>query len=167
MDYITRIPSPLGKILLASDGAALIGLWFEGQMHEGYRLSPAPAEAEVPVFREARRWLEQYLNGAVPDFTPPLAPRGSSFQLRVWSLLRDIPYGQTLTYGDLARQLSCPSARAVGGAVGKNPISLMIPCHRVLGAGGRLTGYAGGLLRKEALLRLEGILPAGEQEGRP
>lgn len=160
MDFITHIPSPLGAITLASDSTALTGLWFDGQKHEGCRLSPAPVEADLPVFQDARRWLDCYFAGGIPDFTPPLRPRGTDFQQRVWALLREIPYGSTLTYGELAGLLSCPSARAVGGAVGRNPISLLIPCHRVLGADGRLTGYAGGLWRKEALLRLEGILPS-------
>ena len=158
MDVITHIPSPLGTITLASDGSSLIGLWFEGQKHDCYRLSPDALAAELPVFAETRRWLDCYFAGGVPDFSPPLAPRGTDFQQWVWSLLREIPYGATVSYGDLAARLGCPSARAVGQAVGRNPISLLIPCHRVLGAGGRLTGYAGGLWRKEALLRLEGIL---------
>ena len=158
MDVITHIPSPLGTITLASDGSSLIGLWFEGQKHACCRLSPTPVEAELPIFAETRRWLDCYFAGGVPDFTPPLAPRGTAFQQRVWALLRQIPYGATVSYGDLAARLGCHSARAVGQAVGRNPISLLIPCHRVLGAGGRLTGYAGGLWRKEALLRLEGIL---------
>ena len=163
MDVITYIPSPLGTITLASDGAALIGLWFEGQKHDCCHLSPDAVEAEAPVFADTRRWLDCYFAGDVPDFTPPLAPRGTAFQQRVWALLRQIPYGATVSYGDLAARLGCPSARAVGQAVGRNPISLLIPCHRVLGAGGRLTGYAGGLWRKEALLRLEGLLPGEDR----
>ena len=166
MDVITHIPSPLGTITLASDGAALIGLWFEGQKHDLAGLSPTPVEAELPVFAETRRWLDCYFSGGIPDFTPPLAPRGTDFQQRVWVLLCQIPYGATVSYGELAARLGCPSPRAVGQSVGRNPISLLIPCHRVLGAGGRLTGYAGGLRRKEALLRLEGILSKEESSCR-
>lgn len=166
MDVITHIPSPLGTITLASDGAALIGLWFEGQKHDCCRLSPDAVEAEAPVFVDTRRWLDCYFSGGIPDFTPPLAPRGTDFQQRVWVLLCQIPYGATVSYGELAARLGCPSPRAVGQAVGRNPISLLIPCHRVQGAGGRLTGYAGGLRRKEALLRLEGILSKEESSCR-
>lgn len=164
MDYIATADTPLGEALLASDGRALTGLWFRGQKHEGAGLSPEAEARELPVFAEARRWLASYFSGREPDFTPPLAPRGSAFQKRVWDRLRRIPWGQTLSYGDLARELGCASARAVGQAVGRNPISLLTPCHRVLGAGSRLTGYAGGLWRKEALLHLEGALPGKEAQ---
>jgi methylated-DNA-[protein]-cysteine S-methyltransferase len=164
MDYIATADTPLGEALLASDGRALTGLWFRGQKHKGAGLSPEAEARELPVFAEARRWLASYFSGREPDFTPPLAPRGSAFQKRVWDRLRRIPWGQTLSYGDLARELGCASARAVGQAVGRNPISLLIPCHRVLGAGSRLTGYAGGLWRKEALLHLEGALPGKEEQ---
>ena len=159
MDYTYHAESPLGGITLASDGRALTGLWFDGQKHFAETLAPDHADKLLPVFEETLRWLDQYFSSIYPDFTPPLAPRGTAFQQRVWALLREIPYGATVSYGDLAARLGCPSARAVGQAVGRNPISLLIPCHRVLGAGGRLTGYAGGLWRKEALLRLEGLLP--------
>ena len=159
MDYTCSYDSPLGPITLAGDGEALIGLWFDGQKHFAHSLSPAFEEKSLPVFEEARRWLELYFAGQVPDFTPKLAPRGTAFQQAVWQKLGTIPYGKTSTYGELARALNCASARAVGGAVGRNPISLLIPCHRVLGAGGRLTGYAGGLSRKQWLLALEGIEP--------
>ena len=162
MDYIAAAETPLGPVLLASDGEALIGLWFRGQAHENAGLSSVAEARELTVFDETRRWLASYFSGREPDFTPPLAPRGSAFQKRVWGRLLRIPRGQTLSYGDLARELGCASARAVGQAVGRNPISLLIPCHRVLGAGNRLTGYAGGLWRKEALLHLEGAL-AGEE----
>ena len=159
MDYTCSYDSPLGPITLAGDGEALIGLWFNGQKHFAHRLSPAFEEKSLPVFEEARRWLELYFAGQVPSFTPKLAPRGTAFQQAVWQKLGAIPYGKTSTYGELARTLNCASARAVGGAVGLNPISLLIPCHRVLGTGGRLTGYAGGLSRKQWLLALEGIEP--------
>lgn len=163
MDYFSTVETPLGPVLLASDGQALTGLWFLGQRHEGSGLSPETEERDLPVFDETRRWLALYFAGREPDIAPPLAPRGTDFQKRVWALLRQIPRGQTCSYGELARRLGCASARAVGQAVGRNPISLLIPCHRVLGAGGRLTGYAGGLWRKEALLRLEGALPEKEE----
>ncbi len=158
MDLLKHCSSPLGEITLACDGAGLTGLWFEGQAHYACGLSPAWEEGQHPLLEAAQRWLELYFAGEKPDFLPPLVPRGSAFQQAVWRELLTVPYGETLTYGALSKRLGCPSARAVGGAVGRNPISLLIPCHRVLGAGGRLTGYAGGLWRKEALLRLEGIL---------
>ena len=162
MDYVAAAETPLGPVLLASDGEALIGLWFRGQAHENAGLSSVAEARELTVFDETRLWLETYFAGLEPDFCPPLAPRGTAFQRRVWAELRQIPYGEVTSYGDLARELGCASARAVGQAVGRNPISLLIPCHRVLGAGKRLTGYAGGLWRKEALLRLEGALPEKE-----
>jgi len=155
MDYIYFYDSPLGGILLASDGEALTGLWFEGQKYYAEGLSPEHAEKPLPVFEACERWLELYFNGQAPDFTPALAPRGTAFQKRVWDILLTIPYGQTLSYGDIAEKLGGTSARAVGSAVGRNPISLVIPCHRVLGADGSLTGYAGGIDRKRRLLELE------------
>lgn len=149
--------SPLGQILLAARGEALAGLWFRGQKYEGAgldRLPAAPEEGEEAALDAAYRWLDRYFAGARPDGEPPLAPLGTPFQQKVWAALRRIPYGETLSYGELARRLGS-SPRAVGAAVGRNPISLLIPCHRVLGAGGSLTGYAGGLERKKALLALE------------
>lgn len=157
MDYTFSYASPLGPMTLASDGEALIGLWFDGQKYDAATLSPARGEKALPVFEETARWLDLYFSGQTPDFTPKLAPRGTAFQQAVWTGLASIPYGQTTTYGEMARRLGCPSARAVGGAVGRNPIFVILPCHRVLGAGGRLTGYAGGLEKKKALLALEGI----------
>ncbi len=157
MEYTDRYPSPLGEILLASDGAALTGLWFEGQKYAARTLDNEQMACPLPVFALTKAWLDAYFSGKQPDFTVPVNPKGSAFQKRVWEQLLTIPYGQVITYGALAADLGCPSARAVGGAVGKNPISLLIPCHRVVGAGGRLTGYAGGLDRKVALLTLEGI----------
>ncbi len=156
--------TPLGPVLMSSDGEALTGLWFVGQAHFGAGLSPAAAAGECPVFRETEAWLERYFGGAVPEGRPALAPEGTDFQRAVWDVLLTIPYGETRTYGEIAASLSRQlgrnvSARAVGGGVGRNPNSLIIPGHRVLGAGGRLTGYAGGLERKTALLQLEGALP--------
>ena len=160
MDFIQYYGSPLGRILLASDGETLTGLWFEGQKHFGSTLSGDETERALPVFDEAVRWLDAYFSGGDPGRLPPLAPRGTDFQRAVWALLTEIPYGRTVTYGELAAALEertgrPASPRAVGGAVGRNPISILIPCHRVVGADGSLTGYAGGLKRKKALLSLE------------
>ena len=170
MDYTSRYMSPLGYITLASDGEALIGLWFEGQKHFALTLTNESSEdSDLPVFEQTRNWLDLYFSGECPDFTPPLAPKGTPFQQKVWRLLHAIPYGKTVTYGEIARRFvekfhetSLPkknmSAQAVGGAVGRNPISLIIPCHRIVGANGSLTGYAGGLERKKFLLELEHVL---------
>ncbi len=157
MDYTHAYLSPLGVITLASDGESLIGLWFEGQKYFGAALSGEHMEKSLPVFDLADRWLDLYFSGREPDFTPPLRPRGTAFQEAVWKRLLAIPYGQTVTYGEIAASLALPSgsAQAVGGAVGRNPISLMIPCHRVVGVRGSLTGYAGGVERKKRLLALE------------
>ncbi len=162
-----RYSSPLGTILLASEDDSLIGLWFEGQRYLD-RTRPAGLEArgEAPVLREAALWLDDYFAGRRPDPDRlPLAPIGSSFRRLVWRLLREIPYGETTTYGALAKETArrlgreTMSAQAVGGAVAHNPLSILIPCHRVVGADGSLTGYAGGLERKRALLALEGVDP--------
>lgn len=161
MDYIYRYDSPLGGITMAGCGAALSGLWFDGQQHFAATLSPGFVERDLPVFQETKRWLDLYFSGTDPGFTPLLMPRGTVFRRQVWNTLLTIPYGRTVTYGELAdriaRQavLSRISARAVGNAVGHNPVSLIIPCHRVIGAGGCLTGYAGGIEKKEWLLRME------------
>ncbi|MBR7188169.1 MAG: methylated-DNA--[Clostridia bacterium] len=168
MDYTYHTESPLGGITLASDGQALTGLWFDGQAHFGEGLSPDAEARPLSVLDEARRWLDGYFGGIAPDFTPRLAPRGTAFRQAVWKALREIPFGQIATYAGIAARLglSSASARAVGGAVGHNPISLIIPCHRVLGANGSLTGYAGGLERKRQLLRLERAdLPGREISG--
>ena len=157
MRYVDRYSSPLGWITLAADGAALTGLWIEGQKYagdvSGYRQEP------LPVFDETKRWLDVYFRGEDPGPVPPLAPAGTAFRQAVWGVLAAIPYGQTMTYGQisriLAQQRGSSSPRAVGSAVGHNPISILIPCHRVVGAGGTLTGYAGGLERKRKLLALE------------
>lgn len=154
MDRISRYASPLGEITLAGDGDALIGLWFAEQAHFGAGLREPVSEGSAPVLEDARRWLDVYFSGRAPDFTPRLAPRGTDFQKAVWAQLLQVPRGGTLTYGELARRLGT-APRAVGSAVGRNPISLIIPCHRVVGADGSLTGYAGGLERKQYLLRME------------
>ena len=155
MEYTCHYASPLGGITLASDGEALTGLWFDGQKYFADTLDTEHAEKRLPVFDEAVRWLDLYFGGEVPDFTPELSPRGSAFRRRVWDALLAIPYGHTTTYGEIAKKLGCKSAQAVGGAVGRNPVSLLIPCHRVLGADGSLTGYAGGVDKKRSLLELE------------
>lgn len=162
MRYVHHHESPLGGITLASDGEALCGLWFDGQRHFGSTLGDQPEKRELPVFGDADRWLDLYFGGVNPGFTPPLHLIGSDFQRRVWEALLQIPYGQTRTYGEIAQQVAeergtgRTSARAVGSAVARNPISLVIPCHRVVGTNGSLTGYAGGVGRKVRLLELEG-----------
>ena len=163
MQYITHYQSPLGGITVSSDGTSLTGLWFDGQKYFASTFSADYTEKDLPVFTEAKRWLDIYFSGREPDFTPPLSLNASSFRMAVWQILQSIPYGQTITYGDIARQLAAQtgktkmSAQAVGGAVGHNPISIIVPCHRVVGAGGSLTGYAGGIDKKVKLLELEGI----------
>ena len=198
MQYIHHYKSPLGGIILTSDGRALTGLYFEesqsGKPRADRRKSDsempenAPTEKDLPVFAQTDRWLDIYFSGKEPDFTPPLAAHGTAFREMVWEILLTIPYGQTMSYGEIASIITAGrsqtnavsgadrstmsaraakprmsaravkprmSAQAVGGAVGHNPISLIIPCHRVIGADGSLTGYAGGLERKQALLELE------------
>ena len=155
MIYQSVIPSPVGNLTLASDGKHIVGLWLDGQKYfaAGYR---DMAPAQLPIFDQAKAWLARYFQGEAPSPAElPLAPQGSEFQKKVWSLLLQIPYGQTTSYGALAKGLGCKSAQAVGGAVGRNPISILIPCHRVLGANGSLTGYAGGIENKIFLLELE------------
>lgn len=156
MHYYTYYDSPVGRLLLECDGTALTGLWIENQKY--YAAGAADVrniDDTQPVFDAARTWLDEYFAGVAPmSPCPPLRPRGTDFQRRVWDALRHIPYGRVMTYGDIAAKLhSAP--RAVGGAIGRNPISIIIPCHRVIGTNGALTGYAGGLTAKEALLRLE------------
>lgn len=157
MNYTQLIPSPLGNILLSADEIGLTGLWFEGEKYYADALPREHIERETPILTDTKRWLDVYFTGREPDFTPPLHPAGSPFRQTVWQLLLEIPYGQTTTYGALAKRLGGVhmSAQAVGGAVGHNPISIIVPCHRVVGANGSLTGYAGGLDRKIRLLEIE------------
>lgn len=162
--YVTKIVSPVGNLLLASNGQALTGLWLEGQKYFAATLDKDMVEqADLPIFTETAAWLGAYFKKIPLPALPPLAPKGSAFRKAVWELLLEIPYGQTTTYGELAhrlREIGIPAApQAVGGAVGHNPISILIPCHRVLGADGSLTGYAGGVEKKRFLLELEGALP--------
>jgi len=161
MTFIQHYDSPLGGILLAADEIGLTGLWFDGQKYFAHDLPAERIGRDTPILAEARRWLDVYFGGQEPDFLPPLHPIGSAFRQSVWEILLRIPYGQTMTYGEIARQLaekkglSQMSAQAVGGAVGHNEISIIIPCHRVIGTNGSLTGYAGGIDRKRRLLELE------------
>ena len=161
MIYTAHYTSLLGGITLASDGIALTGLYFDGET--GCPPCDAAHKKDLPVFGEAMRWLDLYFAGHEPDFSPTLNPTGTAFQQAVWAILRTIPYGATTSYGTIARRIEQKtkkrmSAQAVGGAVGRNPISIIIPCHRVLGADGSLTGYAGGLDKKAYLVGLEGVL---------
>lgn len=155
MIWSSQYDSPLGGITLAGDDDALLGLWFDGQRYFGSTLPPQAAVGEPACIQAAKRWLDCYFSGRQPDFTPPLHWADTPFRQAVWQQLLAIPYGGTVTYGQLASQLGAGSARAIGGAVGRNPISLIVPCHRVVGANGHLTGYAGGIERKRALLSLE------------
>ena len=156
-----KYDSPLGGITLACDDSALIGLWFDGQKHFGNILPKRTEQTEHPLFAEARHWLDVYFSGREPDFLPPLCYDSTPFRKTVFDIMLTIPYGKTMTYGEIAaeiarrRNLPKMSAQAVGGAVGHNPISLMIPCHRVAGTNGSLTGYGGGITRKVRLLELE------------
>ena len=156
MLFLTHYASPLGPILLAADETGLTGLWFKAQKYFPSFLGVDYQEKETPVLTETVRWLDVYFSGKDPGFLPPLHPQGSPFRQTVWDILLTIPRGQTMTYGEIARRLGVHSAQAVGGAVGHNPISILIPCHRVVGSDGSLTGYAGGVERKARLLQLEG-----------
>lgn len=166
--YLTHYESPIGTITLACDGNALTALWLDGQKYDRDILeTDAVWESNLPIFLETRRWLDIYFEGRDPGFTPPLKVEGSVFYKTVSDIMLEIPFGQTTTYGaiaaETARRLGRErmSAQAVGGAVGHNSISIIIPCHRVVGAGGNLTGYAGGIHKKMALLTLEGVDTAG------
>ena len=161
MTYSTEYPSPLGTITLACDEDAVIGLWFNGQRHYGNILPPETERGEHPLLREAKRWLDIYFSGREPDFLPPMRYDSTPFRKCICDIMLTIPYGQTMTYGEIAAQaarrqgMERMSAQAVGGAVGHNPISILIPCHRVVGTNGSLTGYAGGVEKKIRLLELE------------
>jgi methylated-DNA-[protein]-cysteine S-methyltransferase len=159
--------SPVGLLTVASDGSTVSGLWIEGQKYFTKTLEADALEQNLPVFDTVRKWLDIYFSGKEPDFIPPLMPKGSPFQKSIWTILCTIPYGQTTTYGELANEFALRnkgkpgSARATGGAVGRNPVSILIPCHRVIGKNGNLTGYAGGIAAKIKLLRLEGVAIKG------
>ena len=164
MDYIYHYHSLLGVITLASDGEALTGLWFDEQKYFPHKLISESIESELPIFKQTVKWLDIYFSGRIPDFIPPISLNTTPFRKAVYDILLTIPYGQTMTYGEIARILAKQngvermSAQAVGGAVGHNPVSIIIPCHRVVGADGSLTGYAGGLNKKIELLKLEKAL---------
>ena len=157
MDFFRRYDSPLGPLILVSNGMALTELRLDGSKDD------TETQQELPIFRETVRWLDIYFSGKEPDFTPPLDMRTGPFRREVWEIMLTIPYGQTMTYGEIAKEiarrhgLAKMSAQAVGGAVGHNAIPIIIPCHRVIGANGNLTGYGGGIERKIKLLELEGI----------
>lgn len=163
MQYTSQYTSPLGNITLASNGEALIGVWFDKQKYFASTLKEESKEMELPVFFQTKQWLDCYFAGKDPGDVPPIHLEGSPFRLSVWKILQEIPYGQVVTYNDIAQKiarqkgLTHMSAQAVGGAVGHNPISILIPCHRVIGSNGSLTGYAGGIAIKEKLLLLEGV----------
>ena len=171
MYYSTTYLSPLGKITLACDacGKNLVGLWLEGQKYYQGTLKEALIEKDaVPLFDIAKKWLDRYFSGQKRDVAElPLAPQGNAFRQGVWEILCTIPYGEVITYGSIAKKMAVKlqkermSSQAVGGAVGHNPISIIIPCHRVVGANGSLTGYAGGIEKKIKLLELEGVDMSG------
>lgn len=161
MQFLTYYHSPIGKMLLAADDLGLTGLWFEGQKYYARTLDSDNREGSHPVLTDTVRWLDLYFSGRNPSFSIPLHVTGTPFQREVWELLCSIPYGTTTTYGAIAREIARihhserMSAQAVGSAVGHNPISILVPCHRVLGSDGSLTGYAGGIEKKRWLLELE------------
>ena len=166
MTYTCTIETPLGAMTAAAEAGALTGLWFIGQKHYPLATATWTCAPDYPVFTALRSHLSGYFAGENPGRDIPLAPHGSEFRKRVWDILLKIPYGETVTYGEIAREIArgrgmaSMSGQAVGGAVGHNPISILIPCHRVVGVDGALTGYAGGIKRKESLLRLEQENPA-------
>ena len=163
MLYYKKVASPLGEITLRSDGEALTGLWFADDKHYGAKDIAGAALADLDVFMQAEEWLAKYFAGREPKVSVPLKLQGSEFQMQVWRLLQDIPYGRLVTYGDIAKKIAAQksvarmSAQAVGGAVGHNPLCIIVPCHRVVGANGSLTGYGGGMWRKVRLLELEKV----------
>lgn len=163
MDYIHHYQSPIGSITMASDGDALIGLWLNGQKYFADTRTQKLQEKDLPIFKLTDQWLDIYFSGKAPDFTPKIKMKTTPFRKMVWEIMLKIPFGQTMTYGQIATQIARQkglkqmSAQAVGGAVGHNSISLIIPCHRVIGSNGQLTGYAGGLDKKTKLLQLEKI----------
>lgn len=172
MTYIQPYTSPLGGMVLAADDAGLTGVWFNGEkyfaQHEGHQHK----EQNTSILQQTKRWLDCYFEGKEPDFSVPFHFNGTSFQNTVWSILCTIPYGKTISYGDIAKQIAAVrgiprmSAQAVGGAVGRNEISIIVPCHRVIGSNGTLTGYAGGLDKKIYLLTLERAIIRYKQETR-
>lgn len=156
MTHHTRMPSPLGDILLTADEHGLTAINF--QSGSGAKKPPRDSVESADPFKDAVRQIESYFRGDLKEFDLRLSPAGTAFQRRVWDALRDIPFGETTSYGELARRLGKPTAsRAVGAANGRNPLPIVVPCHRVIGSDGRLTGYYGGTHLKEFLLKLEGV----------
>lgn len=161
MMYIDEYSSPLGKISLSADDIGLNGVWFNKQKYFAKCLDKDYINKETPILKDTKKWLDIYFSSKEPDFTPPLSLIGTDFQKKIWSILSEIPYGKTTTYGEISNifktryDRKSMSAQAVGGAVGRNNISIIIPCHRVIGSDGSLTGYAGGIYKKIELLRLE------------
>ena len=163
MEYIYNIDSPLGVLTVSSDGVNITGLWIERSRYFGSTIKPGAEIKSLPVFKQAEKWLDIYFSGSEPNIKLPLAPVGTQFRQKVWQLLMNIPYGTVTTYGAIAKQISegkkdyRMAAQAIGGAVGHNPISIIIPCHRVVGSNGSLTGYGGGINKKVQLLQLEKV----------
>ena len=165
MFYSTTYPSPIGILTLVCDGNNLVGLWMHKQKYFGASISEKVQErSNMPVLIAAKQWLDRYFAGDKPALSQlPLAPAGSEFRQRVWKILCEIPYGEVVTYGSIAKKIAVQmnkdvvAAQAVGGAVGHNPISIIIPCHHVVGSNGSLTGYGGGIKTKIKLLELEGV----------
>jgi methylated-DNA-[protein]-cysteine S-methyltransferase len=161
MNYTFEYNSPIGLLTIESDGESITGLWIKGQKYFAATLEAETSAMDLPIFERVKEWLITYFSGKNPAFTPLLEPKGSPFRQAVWNILREIPYGEVITYGDIAKMIAKQSgkekmsAQAAGGAVGHNPISIIIPCHRVVGADGNLTGYAGGIKTKIKLLTLE------------
>ncbi len=158
--FTNNCKTPIGDIVMASDGIALVGLWFVGQKYFGSTIAGKSERRNLPVFDDTMLWLDIYFSGNNPDFTPQIRTTGTVFQENVWNIIKNIPYSSTMTYGDISKSLgfvSSLSARAVGNAVGRNPISLIIPCHRVLGTNNKITGYAGGEDKKRYLLQIESV----------
>lgn len=163
MQYINHYQSPIGGILLAADESGLTGLWFDRGKYFASSLGPEHEEKDTPVLEQTKEWLTVYFSGREPEFCPPVHMMGTSFQLMVWKILQKIPYGETVTYGKIAKEIAVMkglprmSAQAVGGAVGHNKISIIVPCHRVVGTNKSLTGYAGGIDKKVKLLSMEKV----------
>lgn len=161
MNYMCKYNSEIGNIIIVSDGENLTGLWFEGQKH--FLNLFEEQKEELEIFTKTKKWLDIYFSGKKPEFSIPVLFSGTEFRVKVWNILKEIPYGEVITYGDIAKRLAEEkgikkmSAQAVGAAVGHNPISIIVPCHRVIGNNNNLTGYAGGLDKKKRLLEIEGI----------
>lgn len=162
MHYTSMYQSPVGEILLAADDIGVVGVWFKDEKYYAYCLDKENEPKETPVIKELKQWLDVYFSGEKPDFEPPIHMIGTPFRIEVWTILHQIPYGTTTTYNEIAKQiaknrgLERMSAQAVGTAVGKNNINLIVPCHRVIGTNNSLTGYAGGIDKKITFLKLEG-----------